>query len=172
MERLRSFRALSILLIAGALQPQAFGNVCVYKPPTVGRIRGRIMDRADYPIPQAQVTVLRGEEKVQTMLTDETGEFSFDSLSAGKYYIDVGARGFQHARYILKLSSRKNPNKILRITLGIGSIQCQGSIEVVEEKLKQRQIEIAPVSAPLGKSHPQESAQASAITRSTKSAQE
>jgi hypothetical protein len=134
MDRLRLLGAFSILLIAGAFPTQAIANVCVYKPPTVGQIHGRIMDRSDYPIPQAQVTVMRGEETVQSFLTDATGEFNFNSLSVGKYEIDVKAKGFQHARYILKLSSRKNPKQILRITLGIGSIQCQGSIEVVEEE--------------------------------------
>ncbi len=129
-----NWRAFSTLLVAGTIPLQTFGNVCVYKPPTVGHIHGRVMDRSDYPIPQAQVTVMRGEETVQTIVTGETGEFNFDSLPDGKYEIDVKARGFQHARYILKLSSRRNPKPILRITLGVGSIQCQGSIEVVEEK--------------------------------------
>src|ERR1700733_10618387 len=99
------WRALSTLLVAGTIPLQTLANVCVYKPPTVGRIHGRVMDRSDYPISQAQVTVMRGEETVQTIVTGETGEFNFDSLPDGKYEIAVKARGFQHARYFLKLSS-------------------------------------------------------------------
>jgi hypothetical protein len=93
---------------------------------------------SDYPIPQARVTVTRGEEPVQTILTGDTGEFNFDSLPAGQYEIDVTAKGFQHGRYMLKLSPRKNPKRDLRITLGIGSLQCGGSIEVVEGKSAER----------------------------------
>jgi hypothetical protein len=132
MDWQHSLRAISILLFAGTLPLQVFGNVCVYKPPTVGHIHGSIMDRSGYPIPQAQVSVMRGEKVVQTFTAGEIGEFNFDSLSDGQYEIDVTARGFQHARYIVNLSSQKNPKRVLRITLGIGSIQCQGSIEVEE----------------------------------------
>ena len=130
------WRAFSTLLVAGTIPLQTLANVCVYKAPTVGHIHGRIMDLSDYPIPQAQVTVMRGEETIQSNVTGGTGEFNFDSLPDGKYEIDVKARGFQHARYSLKLSSRRSPQPVLRITLGIGSIYCQGSIEVVKEKPK------------------------------------
>jgi len=90
------------------------------------------MDRSGYPIPQARVTLMRREETVQNIVTGETGEFNFDTLPAGQYEIDVVARGFQHGQYLLKLSKHKNPKRALRISLGIGSLQCGGSIEVVE----------------------------------------
>ena len=136
-------RALFTLLFAAQCPLQALANVCVYKPPMVGHIYGRITDGSDQPIPQAQVSVMRAEETVQTIVTGETGEFNFDSLRDGKYEIDVKASGFQHARYMLKLSSHRNPKPVLRITLGIGSIRCQGSIEV-EKKPTPLQIAITP----------------------------
>lgn len=138
MESLRPLGAFPILLIAVTIPLQSFGNVCVYKPPTVSHIRGAIVDRTNYPIPQAQIAVMREDETLQTIITDDKGEFSFNSLPVGKYEIDVGARGFQHTRYMLRLSSRKNPKQVLRITLGVGSIQCNGSIEGAEETPKQQ----------------------------------
>jgi hypothetical protein len=133
MSHHNSIKALSILLLSSMFLLQTFGSVCVYKPPTIGHFRGRIMDRSDFPISQAQVTVLRGEEIVQQFTTGESGEFKFDSIADGKYQIDVRARGFQHARYIVKLSSHRNAKRGLRITLGIGDLQCRGSIEVEEQ---------------------------------------
>ena len=97
-------------------------------------LQGSIMDRSGWPIPNAQVKVMQGEKTLERVTTGENGQFRFDSLEDGKYEVDVTARGFQHARYIVKLSGRKNPKQALRITLGIGSIYCQGSIEVIRKE--------------------------------------
>ena len=134
MNWLRSLVASSILLVLGALPSHSYGNVCVYKTPTVHDVQGSIVDRSGWPIPNAQVRVLQGEKTIQSVLTGESGQFRFDSLEDGKYEVDVTARGFQHARYIVKLSSLKKPKQALRITLGIGFIYCQGSIEVIRQE--------------------------------------
>jgi hypothetical protein len=128
--RLRAF-TMVVLLIAGlAIQPLK-GDVCVYKPPKVRRICGVIVGDDGRPIPNVKVSVLKEETTVKTTTADDTGEFDFDGIAAGKYEFDADIAGFQHARYQLTLSRPTNScTHGLRVEMIIAGIHCGGDIRV------------------------------------------
>jgi hypothetical protein len=107
----------------------ADADVCVYKPPKVRRVCGKIVDTDGRPITDVNVTVLKDGTTLKNATTDETGEFDFDGIEAGKYELDATAKGFQHARYQLTVLEPTDSCKhALRIEMVVGGIHCGGDI--------------------------------------------
>ena len=62
-----------------------------------GSIMGRVVDPIGAGV-QATVTLLRNGQPVEETASDAQGRFVFDSVSAGRYQVEVGAAGFATAR--------------------------------------------------------------------------
>jgi hypothetical protein len=126
----RSAIYVGVVLAAVVLTVEhADADVCVYKPPKVRRVCGMIVDSDGRPITDVKVTVLKDGMTVKNARTDETGEFDFDGIEAGKYELDATANGFQHARYQLTVLKPTNSCKhALRIGMVVGGIHCGGDI--------------------------------------------
>ncbi len=102
------------------------GDVCVYKPPRVRRICGIMVDSQGIAIPGVRVTVFKDVVPLKTSTTDQTGEFNFDTMEAGKYELDVEASGFMSGRYQLTLTRPTHSCKhSLRVEMEIG-YPCRG----------------------------------------------
>ena len=129
--RLLSRRTLFVLLLASA--STALADVCVYKPPSVRRIVGVVVDPSGEAIPGAEITIRRDGRIIKSITTKESGEFVFDSLPQAEYGIHVTANWFQNAFYKVRLPRpRKSWDRKLRIELGIGELHCGGGISFVE----------------------------------------
>ena len=106
---------------------QLTADVCVYKPPKVRRICGVIVDPHGLALPGVEVTILRGADTVAASTTADAGAFNFDVMEAGKYELDVKARGFTPARYQLTLlRPTESCRNALRVEMEIPSVHCVG----------------------------------------------
>jgi Carboxypeptidase regulatory-like domain len=134
---LRSAIHAFVVLTASALTvADATADVCVYRPPKVRRICGTVLDSSGRPIPNVNVTVLKGGTALKNVVTDETGEFDLDVTRPGKYELDVMASGFQHGRYQLTVSKPGNScNRALRIEMITGGLHCGGDIRLTKKPI-------------------------------------
>ena len=57
-------------------------------------LRGRVTDPSNASIPNATVTLRRGQEVMKQTKTNELGQYSFTGLTSGKYTINVEMTGF------------------------------------------------------------------------------
>jgi hypothetical protein len=123
-------RAISCAVAAGFVvltTARLPADVCVYKPPKVGRICGTIVDQQGVAIPGVAVTILKDKATIATSATADTGEFNFDVMEPGKYELDTMAPGFKHARYQLTLSRpTKSCKNALLVKMEVGSVHCEG----------------------------------------------
>jgi hypothetical protein len=117
----------------------ANADVCVYKPPTVQRVCGVLVDPSGTPIPGVNVTVLKDGTAVENTNSNDAGEFDFGALRAGKYELDATMSGFQHAQYQITLSKPSNSCKhALRVEMAVGSIHCGGDIRETKKPLSRK----------------------------------
>lgn len=62
-----------------------------------GRIKGKVMDSANIPLENVQVTLYQADEVVTTALTDIEGEFKIIGVPSGTYSLTVEKEGFVSA---------------------------------------------------------------------------
>jgi hypothetical protein len=68
-------------------------------PAQAGSIAGRVWDPTGAVVPAAAVTVTNAENGArQTVTTGAIGDFAFAGLAAGRYEVEVRAKGFQQFR--------------------------------------------------------------------------
>jgi TonB family protein len=68
-------------------------------PAQAGSIAGRVWDPTGAVVPAAAVVVTNADGGArQSATTGETGEFAFAGLAAGRYEVEVRAKGFQQFR--------------------------------------------------------------------------
>ena len=80
-------------------------------------IEGVIRDKAQHPIPGAEVTLRRwNNPEVQQTSTASSGEFRFAGLEAGAYRISVDAPGFYPSEYELTLRARQPMSLTLELS--------------------------------------------------------
>jgi TonB dependent receptor/Carboxypeptidase regulatory-like domain len=70
-------------------------------------VEGVIRDKAQQPIPRAQVALWRNSSEVQKTSTGNNGEFRFQNVDAGAYRISVNAPGFYASEYEFTLRARQ-----------------------------------------------------------------
>lgn len=130
---------LAPLMLLIAIAPQwGFANVCVYRPPNLRQVHGKVLDTTDQAIPSAVVMIKHGKKTVESATTDQNGSFRIDSLQDGEYELIVDAVGFQRGAYLVKLSHQtKHWTRALQIKLAVGSYQCEGGIEVIKQASSQ-----------------------------------
>jgi hypothetical protein len=122
-----------LMLLIGLSPERGLASVCVYKPPKVRQVHGRVVDPSNEPIPGVTVRLKQGDVTVATATTDSIGSFSFASLQDGDYYLNASIAGFHPAGYVVILRHQtRRWKQSLRVKLAIGIDQCAGSIEVVK----------------------------------------
>jgi hypothetical protein len=131
------FLPVSLLVLVFLSTCQYAGaDVCVYKPPTVQRVCGIIVDPDGRPISGVQVTVSKDGAIVKEHQTDDIGAFDFDQIASGKYEIDLSASGFAPASYQLTLSKPiSSCKRALRVEMIISGIHCGGDIRKTNKPL-------------------------------------
>jgi Carboxypeptidase regulatory-like domain len=78
------------------------------------------------PIPNAKVTILKGETELVAVYADADGKFSFERLEAGNYVIRVQADNYKSAQSpIVIVKPTMKCKRGLRVMLGVG-MQCSG----------------------------------------------
>ena len=106
-------------------------NAGVYKPPKVRELHDSVLDTSNEPIANMTVTLMRGDEVIKAVVTNDAGEFDFGSFPDGKCELDAVAKGFQHARYLVILGHQTNHWKqSITIKLAFGGDQCGAVVEV------------------------------------------
>lgn len=58
-------------------------------------INGQVMPSIDMALDSFDVTLLRGDEELDLIRTDDLGEFSFGPISAGRYELIVAGQSFE-----------------------------------------------------------------------------
>lgn len=126
-------RYVALLLLSAMWAMPCFADVCVYKPPTVRRVAGTVVDSAGRPIPGVTVVIFQEGASVVSATTGDNGTFSFDTLKEGAYELAATANGFQSARYRVSLHRPSSHwNRLLQIELAVGLPHCGGEIRVVK----------------------------------------
>ena len=92
------------------------------QPGQSGKINGKVTDPADYPIPDARVTV-RNETTGETrnVTTDKEGRFKIEALAAGRYVVSVTLAGFKPAKRNITIEGGRT--ETVEIKLDIGEIK-------------------------------------------------
>lgn len=109
-------------------------------PAEAGSLSGRVWDPTGGVVPKATVAIVNVESGArQSATTDETGDFSFQGLPAGRYELEVSATSFQRFR-------RRNINVPAAGDTRVGVVLRLGE---VMERLEVR-AEGKPAAAPSG----------------------
>lgn len=122
MQTLKLWRlAAVLLLIAGAAQATIFGMV-----------RGIVHDPQHRPIGGALV-VLRAKNSAwsQTTHSNLNGEFAFNAVPIGDYFITVSAKGFEGAEQSFAVVSNASP--VLHFPLNIASVEQTAKVSAQAE---------------------------------------
>lgn len=128
-------RVIALLLLAATWVTPSVADVCVYKPPRVRHVAGRVVDSSGRPISSVNIAIIQGGESVASAMTDDNGKFRFDSLKEGAYELAATANGFQSARYkFLLRRPSEHWNRSLQIELAVGLWHCGGDIKILKSK--------------------------------------
>jgi len=76
-----------------------------------------VINEAGEPIPNAKVSVLRGEAEIVSVQSGSDGRFSFERLDSGNYEVRVEAEGYKTAR---------SP-----VTVAKPGTKCKGGLQVL-----------------------------------------
>jgi len=101
--------------------PPRDGRPAPPAPAGTGSIRGRIVDaQSGLPVARAHVRLLPlgGGSAPAQVTTDDTGTFSFQTLAAGSYIVDVDRTSYLHARYPEPGKTVRTSNRRLTISDG------------------------------------------------------
>lgn len=129
-----TIKQLSALLVLVSITRLGVADVCVYKPPKVRHVAGKVVDSHGQPIPGVNITILQAGTAVASGQTSDAGEFRFDSLKEGEFELSATAPGFQSARYrVLLQHPLMRWNRSLQIELAVGAVHCGGDIRIVRQ---------------------------------------
>ena len=93
-------------------------------------VSGRVYDPAGGVVPGVQVTLTNVQSGASASgTTTASGEYSFPSLVAGRYELQVAAPGFQYgrARVTLEANTARNENFVLRLGEVQETLEVRGS---------------------------------------------
>jgi hypothetical protein len=90
------------------------------------RIQGHVFDPSGVPIPEAVVSLSRGEMAVASVQTGELGDFSF-RVPAGEYEVRIQAKNFDQLHF--RVLSGEDVSSLLRrsdirVILSIAHVSC------------------------------------------------
>jgi vitamin B12 transporter len=94
--RIRSLSKRKLALLIGAATLALFVDIASAQPQSM--VRGTVSDPLGAVVKDAKVTLERGGTSVGETATDGAGEFTFSSVSSGRYHVEAQAAGF--ARYV------------------------------------------------------------------------
>jgi len=109
-----------------------------------GKINGTVKDPADYPIPDAQVTV-RNETTGETrnVNTDKEGRFKIEALASGRYVVSVTLWGFKPAKRNITIEGERTENVEIKLDIRDDS----GPVVVIQSHAPEESLKITIVAA-------------------------
>src|SRR5215510_10958077 len=109
-----------------------------------GKINGTVKDPADYPIPDAQVTV-RNETKGETrnVNTDKEGRFKIEALAPGRYVVSVTLWGFKPAKRNITIEGGRTETVEIKLDIG----EPPGPVVVIQTHAPEQSLKITIVAA-------------------------
>lgn len=126
----------ALLMMSLLITSDVRANVCVYKTIKLRQIIGVIVDPDGRPVRDAKVVVIKDQVQTVEQLSKEDGTFVFDSVSAGKYEIQVIARGFRSTDYpVTVYSPTAHYNRSMRIELAVGGEDCIPAIKITKNRV-------------------------------------
>src|SRR6185295_17694415 len=114
----KRFRGLPVLVaVVGILLPVQVQAQVLY-----GSLVGNVRDSSDAAVAKATVTATnRGTNQSRTVVTDESGSYSFADLQGGVYNLKVSQQGFKTFEQTDITVSANNVNRV-DITLQLGAV--------------------------------------------------
>jgi len=114
------------------------------QPGQSGKINGTVKDPADYPIPDAQVTV-RNETTGETrnVNTDKEGRFKIEALASGRYVVSVTLWGFKPAKRNITIEGERTENVEIKLDIRDDS----GPVVVIQSHAPEESLKITIVAA-------------------------
>src|SRR5260370_13715523 len=102
-----SIRLFSVVMALGLFGTRAWAqaqprNISQSSDPAVYKIAGTVVSKADgHPLARARIFIrqARDQQKFQSMVTSDGGQFEFSGLPAGKYSLEGTKRGYISAGY-------------------------------------------------------------------------
>jgi vitamin B12 transporter len=102
-------------------------------------VAGRVLDPLGGAIAHAKVTLIRDEQAVTDVTTDESGRFTLGSNESGRYHVRVEASGFQ-SRDSDPIFVAAGDRMVLDITLSIGPLAQQVVVSATATSLPESQV--------------------------------
>jgi len=114
------------------------------QPGQSGKINGKVTDPADYPIPDAQVTV-RNETKGETrnVNTDKEGRFKIEALAPGRYVVSVTLWGFKPAKRNITIEGGRTETVEIKLDIREPS----GPVVVIQSHAPEQSLKITIAAA-------------------------
>lgn len=133
--RTRASVLAALLLMVPSAAPAT--TTCVGMPPlkTLRRVCGVVFFPSGDRIPNANVSVLQGDDEIAVQKTDDHGKFSFDQLKPGNYELRVcvnGVPGIAATRVVLARPNAK-AKKEIAVNFSLTAASCS-SFSLVEVK--------------------------------------
>src|SRR5215470_5366552 len=89
------------------------------QPGQSGKIHGTVKDPADYPIPDAQVTVRNGTKgETRNVNTDKEGRFKIEALAPGRYVVSVTCPGFKPTKRNITIEGERAETVEIKLDIG------------------------------------------------------
>jgi protocatechuate 3,4-dioxygenase beta subunit len=109
----------------GVENPPYVWSTIEFKPKTVQKIKGKVLDANDEPVAGTIVAVHQLDSNTAKFIgsfeTDSKGRFCFGGLKAGKYRITIGKQNFQRIVVEVNLEPKnKKVEKDLSFNLEVG----------------------------------------------------
>ena len=102
-------------------------------------ISGTVIDPLGARVPAATVTLLRDGLRVAETSSNARGEFTFQSLSTGRYQVEVSASGFEPAMSD-QIFVRASAEVVIEVALQIGPLEQHVVISAAATDLPQSQV--------------------------------
>jgi hypothetical protein len=125
------FNPLIALFLTMVAADPLYANTCVAPPPLkpIRQVCGTVRNQLGELIPNATVTILRGETELFTVPAASDGKFAIEGLSAGSYKLCVHAQGYldEWASLVIKKPSTKCGKKLEVV---LGTMSCVGHVRL------------------------------------------
>lgn len=122
--KIRFARSFTIVLLV-----IAFGIFSAAQAQNAARVSGSVTDQNNAIIPGARIT-LRSGTISRSVVTDDNGEFAFESVPTGDYELRISANGFTEQSQKIVVSAQ---NQALGIRLAVGSPNISVTAEINQE---------------------------------------
>jgi hypothetical protein len=140
-----------VAMILGFPFPTAGQGICVADLLTVRSVAGKVvaeLNAGEKPLPEASVTLKKGETIIAKQSVRMDGSFSFDHMRPGKYLMIVSEPGLIDFYLELEVvrSKRKRDDKEIVVIMGADfTKECNGSSAELRIKDVQRHVESSGV---------------------------